>query len=208
MADELDKLVYVLTTVSHVREHSPLKSIMENPQKQVLKLLDGIALALTTKAKGDVTAVRMKQSPTGIEFLFSKNAPSNGYLDRYLKAVTEIIAGNDDMETMQVKLSKLVIYCCVEKFKSRVIKCRKAAESSKSITPSQDTDLSNLLQIWHGLSFTEIMQRFFGDLCEMDSSVQVTKADITKCLRVSQQACIMGLSSGHHSPTYVIHCLM
>lgn len=107
MADEFDKLVYVLSTVSHVRDHAPLKPVIESSsERKNIDLLDGIALALTTRAKGDVTAVTMKQSATAIEFFYSKNPPCNGSLDVYLQAIKEAIANNNEIEVIQIEILK------------------------------------------------------------------------------------------------------
>lgn len=88
MADEFDKLVYVLSKLSHFRENAPLKPVLSgSSEKMHVGLLNDIALALTTKARGDVTAVTMKQSVAAIEFFYSKNAPCNGSLDVYLQSI-------------------------------------------------------------------------------------------------------------------------
>lgn len=80
---------YILSSVSHIREHTTLKPVIEfPPERKHVSLLDGIDLGLTTKAKGDVTAVMMKQSATTIDFLYSKNKLYNGYLDGYLQAIS------------------------------------------------------------------------------------------------------------------------
>ena len=94
-ADEFDKLVYVLSTVSHVREHAQLKPVIESPSKRKhnIDLLNDIALALTTGAKRrcccshDETECHRYRN-----FFYSKQAPCNGSLDVYLQAIKEAIA--------------------------------------------------------------------------------------------------------------------
>lgn len=198
MADEFDKLVYVLSTVSHVREHAPLNPVIEGPsERKHVDLLNDIALALTIRAKGDVTAVTMKQSATAIEFFYSKNAPCNGSLDVYLQAIKEAIANNDDMEVIQTEIMKEVVSSCTDKFKNRAIKCKKVAESCDNVAPSEDSgtpkNLCDTLQKWHGLSSTEIITKFLSDLRNLDTSIQALKSNVRKCMILSQEACMIGI---------------
>lgn len=121
MADEFDKLVYVLSTLLHVCEHAPFKPVIEDQsERKHVDLLNDIALALTTKARGDVTAVTTKQSGTAIEFFYSKNAPCNRSLDVYLQAIKEALANNDRLGAIQTAIMKEVVPSCIEKFKDRV----------------------------------------------------------------------------------------
>lgn len=87
----------------------------------------------------------MKQSGTAIEFFYSMNAPCNGSLDVYLQAIKEAIAKTDDIEDIQVAVIKEVVPSCIEKFKDRVVKCRKAAESCDNVAPSEDNSTSKNL---------------------------------------------------------------
>ena len=165
MADEFDKLVYVLSTLSHVRDHAPLKPVIEGSSEQKhVDLLNDVALALTTKARGDVTAVTMKQSATALEFFYSKNAPCNGSLDLYLQSIKKVLANNDDLDIIQIEIFKEVVSSCTEKFKDRVIKCQKAAESCGNVAPiiedGRSKNLCDTLQKWHGLSSTETNTTF------------------------------------------------
>ena len=198
MADEFDKLLYVLSTLSHVCVHAPPKPVIEGQsERKHLDLLNDIALGLTTKARGDVTAVTMKQSTTGIEFFYSKNTPSNGSLDMYLQAIKEAIANNDDVDDIQAAIMKEVVSSCIEKFKIRVVKCKKAAESCGNVAPSEDNgtskNLCNTSPKWHGLSSTDIITKFLKDLCNLDTSIQALKANIKECIYLSQDACIIGI---------------
>lgn len=146
MAEEFDKLVYVLSTLSHVCKHAPPKPVIEGQsERNHVDLLNDIALALTTKTNGDITAVTMKQSGTAIEFFYSMNAPCNGSLDVYLQAIKEAIAKTDDIEDIQVAVMKEVVPSCIEKFKDRVVKCKKAAESCDNVAPSEDNNTSKNL---------------------------------------------------------------
>lgn len=195
MADEFDKLVYVLSTLSHVREHAPLKPAIDSSEKKHVDLLNSITLALTTKVIGDVTAVTMKQSATVIEFFYSKNAPCNGSLDVYLQSIKKALANNDDLGIIQTEILKEVVSSCTEKFKDRVIKCQKAAKSYDKVAPSiEDSTSKNLcdtLQKWHGLSSTEIITIFLKDLHNLDTSIQALKANVKKCISLSREACII-----------------
>ncbi len=198
MADEFDKLVYVLSTLSHVREHAPLKPVIEGfSRKKHVDLLNDIALALTTKARGDVTAVTMKQSATAIEFFYSKNAPCNGSLDAYLQSIKKVLANNDDLGVIQTEILKEFVSSCTEKFKDRVIKCQKAAESCGKVTPIKEDgtskNLCDTLQKWHGLSSAEIITTFLKDLRNLDTSIQALKANLKECISLSREACIIGI---------------
>lgn len=124
MANEFDKLVYFLSTLSHVHEHALLKPVIEgSSEKKALDLLNDVALASTTKARGNVTAVTMKQIATAIEFFYSKNAPCHGSLDVYLQSIEKVLANNDDRGIIQTEILKEVVFSPAEKSKDRVIKC-------------------------------------------------------------------------------------
>ena len=198
MADEFDKLVYVLSTLSHVREHAPLKPVIEgSSEKKHVDLLNDVALALTTKARGDVTAVTMKQSATAIEFFYSKNAPCNGSLDAYLQSIKKFLANNDDLGVIQIEILKEVVSSCTEKFQDRVIKCQNAAESCGKVAPIKEDgtsrNLCDTLQKWHGLSSAEIIATFLKDLRNLDTSIQALKANLKKCISLSREACIISI---------------
>lgn len=85
----------------------------------------------------------------------------------------------------------------IDKFKNRAIKCKKAAESCDNVAPSQDNgtpkNLCDTLQRWHGLSSTAIIANFLNDLRNLDTSRQALKADVKKCMVISQEACMIGL---------------
>lgn len=197
MADDFDKHVYVLSTLSHVRDHAPHAPVIEgSSEKKHLNLLNDIALALTTKAKGDVTAVTMIQSATAIEFLYSKNAPCNGSLDTYLQSIKKILASNEDLTIIQSEILKAIVSSCIEKFRDRVIKCQKEVESCGNVAPIKEDgtsmNLCDYLREWHGLSSTEIIRKFLKDLQHLDTRKQALKANLLKCLSLSREACIIG----------------
>lgn len=83
MANEFHKLVHVFSTLVHVCVHVPLMLFIQDSEKaeSTLNYLNNVALALTTKAKGNVTAFILKQSATAIQFFYSQNAPCNGSLN-------------------------------------------------------------------------------------------------------------------------------
>ena len=199
MSDEFDQLIYVLSTLLPVYDHAPPKPVIEGrSERKHVDLLNDVALALTTKASGDVTAVTMKQNGTAIEFLYSKNAPCNGSLDVYLQAIKDAIAKNDDVGAIQTALMKVVVSSCVEKFRNRVVKCKEAAEANDNIAPSEDHGTSknpfDVVPKWHGLSSTDIITRFLNDLCNLDTtSLPALKANVKKCMCLSQDACMIGI---------------
>lgn len=199
MSDELDQLIYVLSTLLPVCDHAPLNPVIEGEsERKHLELLNDIALALTTKANGDVTAVTMKKNGSDIEFLYSKNTPCNGSLDVYLQAIKDVIANNDDVGIIQTALLKVVVSSCIEKFKKRVVKCKKAAEAYNNIAASEDYGKSKnpfeVVPKWHGLSSTDIITRFLNDLSNLDTtSIPLLKANVKKCMCLSQDACIIGI---------------
>lgn len=85
----------------------------------------------------------------------------------------------------------------IDKFKNRAIKCKKAAESCDNVAPSQDNgtpkNLCDTLQRWHGLSSTAIIANFLNNLRNLDTSRQALKADVKKCMVISQEACMIGI---------------
>src|SRR5436190_14282115 len=68
-----DKLLFALSSISHIRGHAPTESSLAAQQRKHLSFLDGIALLLVTEDKADVAAVSFLQTPTSIEFYYAKN---------------------------------------------------------------------------------------------------------------------------------------
>ncbi|MCJ1470267.1 hypothetical protein MMC07_008912 [Pseudocyphellaria aurata] len=201
MADELDKLVYVLSYCRPVREYAPIKPAIDQSDKKHLDLLNDIALVLTTRAKGDGTAVTMKHSATAIEFFYSKNAPCDGALDAYLEEIKNAIAGNDNLQTIYAELLRVIVSRGIQKFTSRAAKCKLAVTSHDSINPSTDNTLPNDLDRWRQLSPLAIVATFLNDLRNLDTSAQALQADIKKCMNISHEACLIGSGSSlRHYP--------
>ena len=55
---EFDELVYALSSVRHIHDHAPTKSLLREGHKKILKLLDGIALLLVMR-ESEVAAVSL-----------------------------------------------------------------------------------------------------------------------------------------------------
>lgn len=79
--------------------------------------------------QGHVAAVTMYQTATSLNFYYTKHAPCNGALDIYIAAIHEAIKSNKILATIQCKIVWEALANCIEKFKSRIIKCKKAVEA-------------------------------------------------------------------------------
>lgn len=79
------------------------------------------------------------------------------------------------LKPIQYRTMKEVVSSCLGKFKTRAIKCKKAAESCNNVVPSQDNGtpiyLCETLKRWHGLNSTAIITNFLNDLRNMDTGV-------------------------------------
>src|SRR6266487_2600984 len=86
-----DKLLFALSSISHICGHAPTKSTGAAQQRKHLSLLDGIALLLVTEDKADVAAVSFLQTSTSIEFYYAKNRPCAPRIRGYIESLLEVL---------------------------------------------------------------------------------------------------------------------
>ena len=137
--DDLDALIYVFSTLRHMREHAPTAMTKPHAMKRNhLNLLNDIALLLVTKARGDVAAVTLRQTSNSITFYYAKNHPCENSLSDYLSSIKRIIATKNHLGEMQAALQFKIINFCVEKWRSRVKKAKKELEVCGTLTIAKD----------------------------------------------------------------------
>lgn len=109
MAKQLDKLIYVLSSVKHIREPAlPPKLRMETTHRKHVELLDDIAFLLVTKARNDVVAVTWHQTSATITFYYAKNAPCSGSMDNYLTSIQHALRPGSNLDTLQTDLYRKI----------------------------------------------------------------------------------------------------
>lgn len=93
-----------------------------------------------------------------------------------MQAIKDAIANNEDIGDIQCDVMDVVVSSCIEKFRHRAIKFKKAAESCNNVAPSEDNgtkrNLCNSLAKWEGLSATEIIIKFLDDLRNLDTNLK------------------------------------
>ena len=136
LPSNFDNDVQLLSTIKHVREHVPILSFTQNSDSEKnVKILNDIALLMTVKAKGDVTAVTWKLSQNCAEIFFCKNSPTDQSLDVYFNQILSIIQSPEPASIRKDKLLLLVLETCLEKVRSRIQKIQKALLLSKQPQP-------------------------------------------------------------------------
>lgn len=128
-----DEDAYLLSIIKDNRDNIPNIPPKGQPIDQYhLSLLDDIAILLTTKAKGDVTAVTWRLTQNRAEILFSKNAPTRKVLDPYLSEVTHILASSAPRYEREVKLLNLALKTCINKVRYRIEKVQKSLPNPRN----------------------------------------------------------------------------
>jgi hypothetical protein len=207
MSNDFNSLVYALSSIRHVREYAPQPAIpMNDVDKKHLSLLDDVALLLVVKAKGDVAAVTMKQMDDRVEFYYSKNGPCLGALDEYLNSVKRIIGDSVNYNTMNLDLLAVVMSTCLDKVRSRFIKCQKetlklgAFAVSETIDPTTNI-LAHLQPEWNSLSDRAIILSFLCQIQSLDMSSAALRQNLRTLMKLSQSAYSIG------SVTHAIYML-
>ena len=145
---EFDELVYALSSVRHIHDHSPTKSLLREGHKKILKLLDGIALLLVM-SESDVAAVSFLQTPTAIKFYFAKNYPCTEEELNYINSVIQMIRYYDGSDGHKVALEivKKAASGCTKKIRNRIGKIIKELKNSELATEMLESDIANH-KIW------------------------------------------------------------
>jgi len=109
----------------------------QNDREHVASL-DGLALLLVFRPKGDVAAVSYWQSADGLKLLWAKNEPvDDAMTDNYIKKLLENVQAN----TPTAGLLDIVISMCKEKILHRVRKLAKSFDVSQTNQRQRESNL-------------------------------------------------------------------
>ncbi|KAI9780033.1 MAG: hypothetical protein M1839_007015 [Geoglossum umbratile] len=199
------QLVYLLSNLRHIR-HVPSVPEPTRNHKKHLRLLDGIALLLVTKDKGDTAAVSFVQTSTSIEFYYAKNRLCTPQETAYIQKLLEMTRSFDPSKSVEWagRVLELVIQTCIQKVDGRMRKITDELEKIGFSSSLRSEDLNNL-PIWRetdrkgeivkayrrifpskkpeeGVSDNDILFRYFNGLFKVskqESQIEDVKAVVS-----------------------------
>lgn len=194
LPSQFDNDVQLLSTAKHIRDHVPTSStIPSSHSEKHVKILDDIALSMTMKAKGDVTAVSSKLSQNCADIYFCKNSPTYHSLDSYFSEILFIIRSSDP--TKREKLLLLVIKTCLEKVRSRIQKVQRRFPSTLNRSNSSPIPRSShpRRKAWNNSTDGEIVTEELINIRELDLKIEVLRGDIHNITVLSRRAFSIGI---------------
>ncbi len=205
MSNDFNSLLYALSSISHVREYAPQSALpMDDIDKMHLSLLDDVAFILVVKAKGDVAAVTMKRMNYRVDFYYSKNGPCFGALDEYLNSIQRIIGDSVDYNAMHRDLMAVVMSTCLDKVRSRFMKCQKeivdldALAFFETINPTIKIEAHELPD-WDSLSDQAPILSFLCQIQSLDVDSGALRQNLRTLMKLSQSAYLIGSVTHRHS---------
>lgn len=115
-------------------------------------------------------------------------------MDTYLTSIQEAIKSDEPLDTIQYKIVWEALANCTEKFKSRIIKCKKAAEvyTETEEVNRESKSLSGFSPDWNGQTDVQTISSFAKEIQQYETSLAGLKADIQELVLLSRKACIIG----------------